>query len=136
MLSFRDTFELVDVCVATGRVDVQGLLEDVVYVGCEIRSCVADKGLVEVSLVVVCVATGCVDVKGLLDAVVSVGCEISGCVVDKGLADVFLVVVCEVIGCVGVEVPSDDVCSSAIFKINLFMNKKVKVQCVTAVDNS
>ena len=106
LLSFRDTFELVVVCESTG--------------------CIVDKGLVEFSLVVVCVATGCVDVQGLLEAVVSVGCEISGCVVKKGLVEVSLVVVCEITGCVGVEVPSDDVWSSAIFKINLFMNKRVK----------
>ena len=151
LLSFRDTFELVVVCestgcvvdrglvevslvvvcAATGCVDVRGLLEAFVTVGCEIRGCVVDKGLVEVSLFVVCAATGCVDVRGLLEAVMPVGCGMSGCVVDKGLVEVSLVVVCEVTGCVGVEVPSDDVWSSFIFKMNLFMNKKVKVQCVT-----
>ena len=105
MLSFRGTFELVAVSEATG--------------------CVVDKDLFEVSLVLVSVTTACVDVRGLLEAVVSVGCEITACFV------------CEVTGCVGVEVPSDDVWLSAIlFKINLFMNKKVKLQCVTVVNNS
>ena len=111
-MSFRGTFELVAVSEATG--------------------CVVDKDLFEVSLVLVSVTTACVDVRGLLEAVVSVGCEITACFVDKGL-----VVVCEVNSCVGVEVPSDDVWLSAIFfKINLFMNKKVKLQCVTVVNNS
>ena len=94
------------------------------FVVCESTGCVVVKGLVKVSLVVVCAATGCVDVQGLLEAVATVGCEISGCVVNKGLVEVSLVVACEITGCVGVEVPSDDVWSSAIFKINLFMNKK------------
>ena len=70
-------------------------------------------------------------------AVVSVDfSEITGCVVDKGLVEASLVLVCAATGCVGVEIPSDDVPLSTIAKINLFMNKKVKVQYVTVVNNS
>ena len=78
----------------------------------------------------------CVVDKGLVVAALSVDCEITRCLVDKGLVEASLVVVSVATGCVGVEIPSDDVPLSTIAKINLFMNKKVKVQYVTVVNNS
>ena len=53
MLSFRGTFELVAVSVTTACVDVRGLLEAVVSVGCEITACFVDKGWVVVCEVIV-----------------------------------------------------------------------------------
>ena len=112
------------------------MVEASLVVICVETGCAVDKGLVEASLVVICVETGFVVDEGLVVAVVSVDFEITGCVVDKGLVEASLVVVCVATGCVGVEIPSDDVPLSPIAKINLFMNKKVKVQYVTVVNNS
>ena len=114
----------------------KGLVVAALSVDCEITRCLVDKGLVEASLVVVSVATGCVVVKGLVVAALFVDFEITGCVVDKGSVEASLVVVSVATGCVGVEIPSDDVPLSTIAIINLFMNKKGKVQYVTVVNNS